>query len=125
MLLQCDPTYAGVSNNHYLHLENATVTRGGDTAYSKLNHTQLATTAQTPSAEYSSLSHPTATTSSTVQQGHHGDSKLAAGNGDQQEYSSLHHHGVPASDIFGLNTMTAVDQHQYSVVLRASTTHTQ
>ena len=47
-----DPTYAGVSNNQCLHLENA-VTRGGDTAYSKLKHTQLATTAQTPSAEYS------------------------------------------------------------------------
>ena len=99
------------------HLENA-VTGGGDTAYSKLNHTQLATTntTQTPSAEYSSLNHPTATTSSTVQQGHHGDSKLAAGNGDQQEYCSLHHHGVPASDMMGL---TAADQHQYSVVLRA------
>ena len=76
--------------------------RVADTAYSKLNHTHLATTApttntaQTPSAEYSSLNHPTATTSSTVQQGHHGDSKLAAGNGDQQEYSFLHHHGIPA-----------------------------
>ena len=105
-----------VTTSKYLHLENATVTRGGDTAYSKLNHTQLATTAQTPSAEYSSLNHSTATTSSTVQQGHHGDSKLAAGNGDQQEYSSLHHHGVSASDMMGL---TAADQHQYSVVLRA------
>ena len=104
------------------HLENAIYYRGGDTAYSKLNHTQLATTAQTPSAEYSPLNHPTATTSSTVQQGHHGDSKLAAGNGDKQEYSSLHHHGVSASDMIGL---TAAVQHQYSVVLRASTTHTQ
>ena len=83
MLLQCLMTQhmqLGSVTTSTCHLENA-VTRGGDTAYSKLNHTQLDTTAQTPSAEYSYLNHPTATTSSTVQQGHHGDSKLAAGNG--------------------------------------------
>ena len=112
-----DPTYdsAGVSNNQYLHLENA-VTRGGDTAYSKLDHSQqLAATStleQTAAAEYSSLNHPAAP-GTTV--GHGDSSKLAAGYGEQQqqEYSSLHHHGVPAapSDMVG-----HTDQHQYSVL---------
>ena len=120
-----DSTYdsAGVSNNQYLHLENA-VTRGGDTAYSKLDHSQqqLAATStleQTAAAEYSSLNHPAAP-GTTV--GHGDSSKLAAGYGEQQqqEYSSLHHRGVPVapSDMVG---HTTADQHQYSVLIRDHT----
>ena len=112
-----EPTYdsAGVSNNQYLHLENA-VTRGGDTAYNKLDHSQqladTSTLEQTAAAEYSSLNHPAAP-NTTVD---HGDSsKLAAGHGgQQQEYSSLHHRGVPAAPSDMVDHTTA-DQHQYSV----------
>ena len=95
-------------------MENA-VTRGGPTAYSKLDHSQqlLAATStleQTAAAEYSSLNHPAAP-NTTV--GHSDSSKLAAGYSDyeQQEYSSLHHRGVPAapSDMVG---HTTADQHQ-------------
>ena len=114
-----DPTYdsAGVSNNQYLHLENA-VTRGGDTAYSKLDHSQqLAATStleQTAPAEYSSLNHPAAANTT---MDHDDSSKLAAGYGEQQqEYSSLHHHGVPAAAPSDMVGHTTADQHQYSVL---------
>ena len=107
-----DPMYdaAGVSDNQYSHLENAVT--GGDTCYSKLGYNQAAITNTLPTVtgddQYSSLN----TSSNTVGRGD--SSKLAAGYGEQ-EYSSLHHHGVPAapSDMVG---HTTAGQQQYSVL---------
>ena len=115
-----DPHYsnAGVSNNHYLHLENA-VTRGVDTEYSKLGSDgSTSSHRHNTNNQYSSLDHqrvPPAT-----------DTKMLPFCGEQ-EYSTPNHHPSLFTNEDGFHKLSHNDTtlQEYSTLNHQQpTTHT-